>query len=93
VRWQRRKGVARHFSGSVPLRYDTKVGKIDQRYSMAARCPHCEHRAILTVAAANRLVSASKHRLESFACPIRHGWHLRYPGIENCGKGSRRGWR
>jgi hypothetical protein len=45
------------------------------------------------VAAANRLVSASKHRLESFACPIRHGWHLRYPGIENGGKGSRRGWR
>jgi hypothetical protein len=76
----------------VLLRYATQVGK-DQRYSMAARCPHCEHRAILTATAANRLVSASKHQLESFPCPVRHGWHLRYPGIENGGKAPRRGWR
>lgn len=76
----------------MPLRYATKVGK-DQRYSMAARCPHCEHRAILTATAANRLVSASMRQLESFPCPVRHGWHLRYSGIENGGKVPRRGWR
>ncbi len=66
---------------------------IDQRYSMAARCPGCEHRAILTMAVANRLVSASKHRLESFACPVKHGWHVRYPGIESGVKAPRRGRR
>lgn len=66
---------------------------IDQRYSMAARCPRCDHRAILTVDAANRLVFASRHRLESFPCPARRGWHVRYPGVENGGKISRRGWR
>ncbi len=66
---------------------------IDQRYSMAARCPRCDRRATLTVAAANRLVSASRHRLESFRCPARHGWHVRHPGIENGGKGPRHGWR
>ncbi len=66
---------------------------IDQCYSMAARCPRCDHRAILTVAAANRLVSASRHLLEAFPCPARHGWHVRYPGIESGSKGHRRGWR
>ncbi len=65
----------------------------DQRYSMAARCPRCDRRAILTLAAANRLVSVSRHVLESFRCPDEHGWHVRYPGIEGGGKAHRRGWR
>lgn len=64
----------------------------DQRYSMAARCPRCDHRAILTAAAASRLVSASGRRLESFRCPDKHGWHVRYPDIEGGGKAPRRGW-
>jgi hypothetical protein len=66
---------------------------IDQRYSMAPRCPRCDRRAILTLAAAHRLVSASRQLLECFRCPDEHGWHVRYPGIEDSGKAHRRGWR
>ncbi|MDQ3762697.1 MAG: hypothetical protein M3460_13830 [Actinomycetota bacterium] len=66
---------------------------IDQRYSLAPRCPRCDHRAILAFVAANRLVSASGHRLEFFRCPNEHGWHVRYPAIEGGGKAHRRGRR
>lgn len=58
---------------------------IDQRYSMAARCPRCEQRAILTLVAARRLVAASGYRLEAFRCPDEHGWHVRYPAVEGDG--------
>ncbi|MGH3684177.1 MAG: hypothetical protein ACRDRU_30110 [Pseudonocardiaceae bacterium] len=66
---------------------------IDLRYSMAARCPRCEHRAILTSASASRLVAASGRQLQSFRCPDKHGWHVRYPSIEDGAKPHRRGWR
>ncbi|HSZ28594.1 MAG TPA: hypothetical protein VK784_02410 [Pseudonocardiaceae bacterium] len=66
---------------------------IDKRYSMAARCPCCERRAILSLVAANRLVFASRNLLESFRCPDERGWHVRYPGVEGSGKVHRRGWR
>ncbi len=66
---------------------------IDQLYSMAARCSRCDHRAILSSAAADVLVSASGRRLASFRCPDERGWHVRYPGIEGGGKTHRRGWR
>jgi hypothetical protein len=66
---------------------------IDLRYSMAARCPRCDYRAILTSASASLLVTASGHRLESFRCPDEHGWHVRQSGLEDGGKAHRRGWR
>jgi hypothetical protein len=65
----------------------------NQRYSTAARCPRCDQRAILTLAAANRLVFVSNNLLESFRCPDKHGWHVWYPGIEGSGKPHQRGWR
>lgn len=75
------------------LRCQRGWSMIDQRYSMAARCPRCDQRAILTLGAVNCLVSASRHRLASFRCPEQCGWHVRYPGIEGGGKAHRRGWR
>jgi hypothetical protein len=66
---------------------------IDLRYSLAARCPRCNYRAILTSALASRLVVASGRRLESFRCPDEQGWHVRHPGIEDDGKPQRAGWR
>ncbi|HEX6404223.1 MAG TPA: hypothetical protein VF003_13845 [Pseudonocardiaceae bacterium] len=59
-------------------------------YSMAPRCPCCDHRAILTLTAANCLVAASGRRLQRFRCPYEHGWHVRHPGIEGGGAALRR---
>jgi hypothetical protein len=70
--------------GCYLLGYSDDVGRsvTDQLYSTAARCPRCENRAILTLAAANRLVVASGHRLESFRCPGERSWHVRDPSLE-----------
>jgi hypothetical protein len=55
---------------------------IDLPYSMAPRCPRCDHRAILTLVGAKRLVVASGRQLEYFRCPDKYGWHVRHPGVE-----------
>jgi hypothetical protein len=74
-----------------PERYAAEV--IGLRYSMAPRCPRCDHRAVLTLTGANRLVKASGRQLEPFRCRDEHGWHVRHPGIEGGGKSPRRGGR
>ena len=57
------------------------------RYSSAARCTACEHRAILERRVADRLVAESGRILVRYDCPAGYGVHVANPDFEQ--RGSR----
>ncbi|PKW13721.1 hypothetical protein [Saccharopolyspora spinosa] len=52
------------------------------RYSSAARCSACEHRAILERATAERLMTETDQLLVPYDCPEGNGIHVCNPDFE-----------